>query len=154
MSALEIEYSLACRFIEPEILPAARELGIAIVAYRVLADGLLSGAVTTEPVGHMVSPRLQGENLQHNLAMTSFLKEMAAAKGCTPAQLAVAWLLHRGEDIIPIIGMSRRSRLAENLEIPDISFSAEDLAALNRAFAPGAIRGDRYRAMVMKYAAQ
>ena len=154
VAALEIEYSLACRFIEPEILPAARELGIAIVAYRVLADGLLAGSVTTEPVGHMVSPRLQGENLKHNLSVTTFLKEMAAAKGCTPAQLAVAWLLHRGEDIIPIIGMSRRSRLAENLEIPDISFSAEDLAALNRAFAPGAIRGDRYRAMVMKYAAQ
>ena len=124
------------------------------MAYRVLADGLLSGAVTTEPVGHMVSPRLQGENLQHNLAMTSFLKEMAAAKGCTAAQLAVAWLLHRGEDILPLIGMSRRSRLPENLAIPDVSFSADELAGLDRAFAPGAIRGDRYPAMVMKYAAQ
>ena len=86
--------------------------------------------------------------------MTSFLKEMAAAKRCTPAQLAVAWLLHRGEDIIPIIGMSRRSRLPENVAIPDIGFSADELASLNRAFAPGAIRGDRYPAMVMKFAAK
>ena len=79
---------------------------------------------------------------------------MAAAKGCTPAQLAVAWLIHRGEDIIPIIGMSRRSRPPENLAIANVTFTANELAALERAFAPGAIRGDRYPAMVMKYAAQ
>lgn len=154
VAALEIEYSLACRFIEPEILPVARELGIAVVAYRVLADGLLSGTVTSEPVGHMVPPRMQGENLKHNLATVSFLKEMAASKGCTPAQLAVAWVLQCGEDIIPILGMSRRSRLPENLGILSLGFSADELAALDRSFAPGAIRGDRYRPMVMKYAAK
>ncbi|MSQ53066.1 MAG: aldo/keto reductase [Betaproteobacteria bacterium] len=114
----------------------------------------MRNAVTSEPVGHMVSPRLQGKNLTHNLATVSFLKEMAARKSCTPAQLAVAWLLQRGEDTIPIIGMSRRSRLPENLAILEVNFSADEIAALERAFAPGAIRGDRYRAMVQKYAAQ
>ena len=102
VTALEIEYSLACRFIEPEILPTARELGIGIVAYRVLADALLSGMLTGEPVGgnaHLRPPRLQGENVKHNIETVSFLKEMAAAKGHTPAQLAVAWVLSRGEDI-------------------------------------------------------
>jgi len=153
VSALEIEYSLACRFIEPEILPVARELGIAVVPYRVLADGLLSGTVTGEPTGgdtRMVSPRLQGENVQHNIAVVSFLKEMAAAKGFSPAQLAVAWLLTRGDDILPLVGMRRRSRLAENLQVLDIRFNEDELAALDRAFAPGAIRGDRYPAFVQK----
>ena len=157
VSALEIEYSLASRFIEPEILPTARGLGIAIVPYRVLADGILSGAVKDEPVGgntRLLSPRLQGKNLKHNLAIVSFLKEMAADKGYTPAQLAVAWLCSRGDDIIPLVGMSRRSRLPDNLKIFDISFSADELAALDRAFAPGAIIGDRYPAFVQKFAAQ
>ncbi len=157
VTALEIEYSLASRFIEPEILPTARELGVAIVPYRVLADGLLSGAVTEEPVGgntRLLSPRLQGENLKHNLATVSFLKEMAADKGYTAAQLAVAWLLSRGDDIVPLVGMSRRSRLPENLKILDISFSADELAALDQAFAPGTVIGDRYPAFVQKFAAQ
>ena len=120
---------------------------------NVLADGLLSGTVTTEPVGHMVAPRMQGE-FHSQPAITSFLKKMAAARGCTPAQLAVAWLIHRGEDLIPIIGMSRRSRPPETLAIANVTFTANELAALERAFAPDAIRGDRYRAIVMKYAAQ
>ncbi len=157
VSALEIEYSLAARFIEPEILPTARELGIAVVPYRVLADGLLSGAVTNEPVGgntRLVAPRLLGENLEHNLATASFLKEMADDKGYTSAQLAVAWLLSRGDDIIPLVGMKRRSRLPENLQILDISFSTDELAALDKAFARGAIVGDRYPAFVQKFAAQ
>jgi aryl-alcohol dehydrogenase-like predicted oxidoreductase len=157
VTALEIEYSLACRFIEREILPTARELGVAVVAYRVLADGLLSGAITGEPVGgdtRLVAPRLQGENLKHNLATAAFLKEMAAAKGYTPAQLAVAWLLSRGDDIIPLVGMTRRARVSENLEILDISFSPDERAVLDRAFAPGAILGDRYPAFVQKFAAQ
>ncbi len=157
VTALEIEYSLACRFIEREILPTARELGVAIVPYRVLADGLLSEAVTGEPVGgdtRLVAPRLQGENLKHNVATASFLKEMAADKGHSPAQLAIAWLLTRGDDIIPLVGMSRPSRLPENLAILDISFSADELAALDQAFAPSAIRGERYPAFVQRFAAQ
>jgi aryl-alcohol dehydrogenase-like predicted oxidoreductase len=157
VAALQIEYSLACRFIEPKILPTARELGVAIVPYRVLADGILSGTVTREPAGgdaRLLSPRLQGENLERNVATASFLKEMAADKGHTPAQLAVAWLLSRGDDIVPLVGMSRRSRLPENLGTLDVGFGADELAALDRAFAPGAIVGDRYPAFVQKLAAQ
>lgn len=157
VSALEIEYSLACRFIEAEILPTARELGVAIVPYRVLADGLLSGTLTRKPLdenNHLLSPRLRGENLQRNLDTAEDLNEMADAKECTPAQLAVAWLLSRGDDIVPIIGMSRRARLQENLEVLDMDFSAEELAALDDAFAPGTIVGDRYPAFVQKFAAR
>lgn len=157
VTALEIEYSLACRFIEPKILPVVRELGIGIVAYRVLADGLLSGVITSEPTGgntRLRSPRLTGENVVHNVAVAAFLTEMAATKGYTPAQIAVAWLLSRGEDIVPLVGMSRPARLPENLATLDIAFSVNELAALDRAFAPGAIIGDRYPAFVQKFAAQ
>jgi aryl-alcohol dehydrogenase-like predicted oxidoreductase len=156
VSALEIEYSLACRFIEPEILPTARELGIATVAYRVLADGLLTGAVAeelTQRNTHLTPPRLQGDNLKHNLATISFLKEMAANKGQTPAQLAVAWLLSRGDDIVPLLGMKRPSRLPENLEVLEITFTAKELAELDRAFGQGGIVGERYPAFVQKFAA-
>ncbi len=157
VAALEIEYSLACRFIEAEILPTARELGIAVVPYRVLADGLLTGTMTGEPRNenpHYVVPRTQGENLRHNLKTVEVLKDLAAAKGRTPAQLAVAWLLTRGDDILPLIGMSRRSRVPENLEVPEIDFTSDELAALDRAFAPEAIVGDRYPAIVMRLAAR
>lgn len=157
VTALEIEYSLACRFIEREILPAARELGVGIVAYRVLADGILSGAVTGEPAGggtRLTPPRLQGGNVVHNVAVAAFLKAMSGEKGCTPAQIAVAWLLTRGDDIVPLVGMTRRSRLPENLGALDVRLSADELAALDRHFALDAIRGDRYPAFVMKYAAQ
>ena len=156
VTALEIEYSLACRFIEPEILPAARALGIGIVPYRVLADGLLSGATaeTSFGGGHFTPPRLEGDNLRHNLATAATLNELAAAKGVAPPQLAVAWLLTRGEDIVPLIGMRRRARLAENLAVLDITLSAEELAALDRAFGPGTIAGDRYPPFVQKFAAR
>ena len=157
VTALEIEYSLAARFIEPEILPTARELGVGVVPYRVLADGLLSGALTREPergAGGFVAPRSQGENLEHNVKVAAFLQEMAADKGYTPAQLAVAWLLAQGDDIIPLVGMRRRSRLAENLAILDVQFSADELAALDRVFAPDAIVGDRYPAFVQQFAAR
>jgi len=157
VTALEIEYSLACRFIEPAILPTARELGVGIVAYRVLADGLLTGALTdatTQAERHFLPPRLEGENLKHNIAVAASLNELAAAKGCTPAQLAIAWLLTRGEDIVPLVGMSRRARLPESLAILDIAFSADELAALDRVFAPGAIVGERYPAFVQRFAAR
>ncbi len=157
VAALEIEYSLACRFIEKEILPTARELGIAIVPYRVLADGLLSGTVTQEPTTgntRLVAPRLQDGNIKHNVETVSFLCQMAKEKSCTQAQLAVAWLLSRGDDILPQIGMGSPSRLPENLGILDVRFSADELEALDRTFAPGSIVGDRYPAFVMKYAAQ
>ncbi|WP_407542513.1 aldo/keto reductase (plasmid) [Deinococcus radiomollis] len=157
VTALEIEYSLAARFIEPEILPAARELGVGVVPYRVLADGLLSGALTEKSQkgqGGFVAPRSQGENLKHNVGVAAFLQTLAVTKGFTPAQLAVAWLLAQGDDIIPLVGMRRRSRLPENLAIPDIHFSPDELAALDRVFAPGAILGDRYPAFVQHLAAK
>lgn len=156
VTALEIEYSLACRFIEREILPTARELGVAVIPYRVLADGLLSGAVTTEPSGphaRLTPPRLQGENIKHNVGIVARLVGMAKARGRTPAQLAVAWLLSRGDDILPLVGMSKRSRLPENLGVLDIELNTSELAALDEAFAPGAIIGDRYPAFVQKFAA-
>ncbi len=157
VAALEIEYSLACRFIEKEILPTARELGVAVVAYRVLADGLLTGAVTSQPAGgasHFSVPRMQGENLERNLKTVAFLEKLAATKGHSPAQLAVAWLLSRGKDIVPLVGMSRRTRVAENLRALDVVFTAEELDSLDRAFAPGAIVGERYPEMVMSLAAR
>jgi len=157
VTALEIEYSLACRFIERDILPTARGLGIGIVAYRVLADGLLSGAVTGERAGggnRLTPPRLQGQNVAHNVAVVGFLNRMAGEKGCTPAQVAIAWLLTQGDDIVPLVGMSRRSRLSENLGVLDVRFNNDELAALDQHFTSGAIQGDRYPAFVMKYAAQ
>lgn len=122
-----------------------------------LAGGLLSGAVTGEPAGggiRLTPPRLQGKNVEHNVAVAASLKEMAGEKGCTPAQIAVAWLLTRGGDVVPLVGMSCRSRLTENLGVLNIRFSGDELAALDRHFASGAIQGDRYPAFVMKYAAQ
>ncbi len=154
VTALEIEYSLACRFIEPDILPAARELGAGIVAYRVLADGLLSGALITEPSGRLVAPRLQGDNLACNLSIMAEFKAVAAEMGVEPAQLAVAWLLSRGDDIVPLVGMRRRSRIAENLMILDMTLTTADMVRLDTTFAPGVVRGDRYPAFVMKYAAR
>ncbi len=157
VAALEIEYSLACRFIEAEILPTARELGIAVVPYRILADGLLTGTVTSEPArgsSHYVVPRMEGRNLEQNLKPVAMLKELATAKECSPAQLAVAWLLSRGDDIVPLVGMSKASRIAENLQALDIVLTADELSALDRAFAPEAIVGDRYPEMVMKLAAR
>ena len=157
VTALEIEYSLACRFIEHEILPTARALGIGVVAYRVLADGLLSGMVTSEPTAgnmHLVPPRLKDPALAANLLIVSELRVLAAAKGCTAAQLAVAWLLTRGDDIVPLLGMRRRTRLGENLSVLDLVIDPDELTFLDRLFAPDKIAGARYPDFVLKYAAK
>lgn len=153
VAALEIEYSLACRFIEAEILPTARELGIAVVAYRVLADGLLSATVgrqTAQQNPPSRLPRLQAGNLEQNLRPVAVLERLAAARGCSPAQLAIAWLLSRGEDIIPLVGISRRSRVPETLRALDLTLDAGERASLEAAFAPGAIAGERYPEAMMK----
>ncbi len=119
-----------------------------------LGGGLLSGTVS----GHTeagdpqrTASRLQGDNLKHNIQIVSFLKKMAGDKGYTPSQLAIAWLLSCGEDIVPQIGMNHPSRLPENLTLLDISFSKDELAALDQAFAQGMILGDHYPAFVMEY---
>ena len=147
VSALEIEYSLASRFIEDEILPAARELGVGIVAYGVVTQGLLTGAVSAElPPGDVrrMFPRFQGDNLQKNLAAVAALRTVAEAKGKTLAQLAIAWVLAQGKDIVPLIGMSNRSRVPENLAALEVELTDADLETLDTAFAPGAIAGFRY----------
>ena len=147
VSALEIEYSLASRFIEDEILPTARELGVGIVAYGVVTQGLLTGAVSAElPPDDVRSmfPRFQGDNLQKNLTAVAALRKIAEAKGKTLAQVAIAWVLAQGRDIIPLIGMSNRSRMPENLAALEVELTDGDLEKLDAAFAPGAIAGYRY----------
>ncbi len=130
--------------IETTTLPVARELGIGIVAWGVVAQGLLAGPTKNIALADDLRasfPHLQGENLTKNLETVAFLEDMAEAKGQTPAQLALAWVLSRGGDIVPLIGTSRRTRIQDYLRSIDISFSADELAALGRAFAPGAIIG-------------
>jgi aryl-alcohol dehydrogenase-like predicted oxidoreductase len=152
VTALEIEYSLATRIIEPEILPTARELGISIVAYGALSRGLLSGNLDTNfaPTDFRAhTPRFQGDNLTKNLSKVGSLKNIATRLNATPAQLAIAWVMAQGKDIITLIGTSKRSRLAENLGATKIKLTPEILSELNTLFAPGAMAGDRYNAQGM-----
>lgn len=151
VTALEIEYSLACRFIEAEILTAARELSVGIVPYRILADGLLTGA--PPQTAHFSVPRMQGENYARNLETAKALHAMATAKGVSAAQLAIAWVLSRGDDVVPLMGIKRPSRIAENMAALSITLSEQERAELDRAFAPGAIVGARYPEFAMKWAA-
>jgi aryl-alcohol dehydrogenase-like predicted oxidoreductase len=147
ISALEIGYSLAERGIESELLPAAKELGIAIVAFANTAEGLLTGemkAPLAENDYRNHFSRFQGENLSHNLKRVEVLKQLAAGKGCTPTQLAIAWVKEQGDYIMPLVSMSRRSRLPENLAAMDIVFTPEEMNTLNTTFAPGAILGGTY----------
>jgi len=156
VSSLEIEYSLATRFIENEILPVARELGVSIVPYSVLSYGLLSGAMTA-PLARddyrNMFPRFQGENLEYNLQKVELLKEMAVQKGSSAGSLALAWVLQQGEDVIPIVGMSRPERVEDNLKALEIEFSAAEMNLLNETFKIGAMKGDRYPPMVQAWAA-
>lgn len=157
VSALEIEYSLATRFIENEILPTARQLGVSVVPYSVLSYGLLSGNMTnqlSEGDFRKAFPRFQGENLEYNLKLIDILKEMAAQKGTLAGSLALAWVYQQGEDIIPIVGMSRPERVDDNLKALEIEFTASEMNLLNETFKIGAVKGDRYPAMVQKWAAQ
>jgi aryl-alcohol dehydrogenase-like predicted oxidoreductase len=155
-TALEIEYSLASRFIEPEILPTARVLGIGVVAYGITGHGLLTGAITPAlPSGdaRAQSPRLQGDNLTRNLQIVAVLHAIAERHNCSPAQLALAWVLSRGHDILALVGMNRRARIAENVAALDITLADEELSELDRVFAPDAIAGDRYPAEMMRLSA-
>lgn len=148
ISDLQIEYSLASRGIEDEILPTCRELGVAITAYGVLTRGLISGHWTADrDVGRDLrghSPRFVGENLAHNLRLVEALRAAAEARGVSTAQAAIAWVAAQGEDIVPLIGARRRDRLAEALGALDVVFTPEDLAALEAAVPKGAAAGDRY----------
>ena len=149
ISDLQIEYSLISRGIEDEILPTCRELGIGITAYGVLSRGLISGHWSRErELGRgdfrAMSPRFQGENLEHNLAIVDRLNEIAAKHDVSVAQIAIAWVLSRGEDIVPLVGARRRDRLEEALGALELELSDEDLAAVEDAVPAGAAAGERY----------
>jgi aryl-alcohol dehydrogenase-like predicted oxidoreductase len=149
ISALQTEYSLWTRDPEEEILPTVRELGIGFVAYSPLGRGFLSGQIQSpddlaEDDFRRHNPRFQGENFQRNLDLVERVKEIAAEKDVTPGQLAIAWLLHRGEDIVPIPGTKRRKYLEENVAAADVSLTDEDLARIDEAAPVGAAAGDRY----------
>jgi aryl-alcohol dehydrogenase-like predicted oxidoreductase len=151
---LQIEYAVVTRGIEKDILPRLREAGIGITAYGVLSRGLISdGALQGGSMSGFRSllPRFSGENLTHNLVLVRTLSEIAGRHGLTTAQLAIAWVLTRGEDIVPLIGARRRERLIEALGALDANLSADDLAAIESTVPPDAIRGTRYMAAQMEH---
>lgn len=152
---LQIEYSLIARGIEDSVLKTTRELGIGITAYGVLARGLISGHYQKGEVARGdirgFSPRFQGDNLDHNLALVEALRGIAEAKGVTTAQLAIAWVAQQGDDIIPLIGARRRGRLAESLGALDITLTPAELAAIETAAPRGAALGDRYPTAMMPH---
>ncbi len=148
---LQIEYSLISRGIETEILPACRELGIAVTAYGVLSRGLISGrfAADRELAANDFrahAPRFEGENLTRNLALVERLRELAADKGVTVAQLAIAWVLAKDETIVALLGSRSPERLDEALGALAVQLDAEEIAALERAVPPDAAAGERYPA--------
>jgi len=156
ISDLQIEYSLLSRGIEEEILPTCRELGIGVTAYGVLSRGLLSGHWSKEREASLAphdfrasAPRFSGENLEHNLALVDTLRGVAEAKGATVAQLAVAWALSRGEDVVPLVGARTRERLAEALGAVEVELTAEDLERIEDAVPAGAAAGERYHVQQM-----
>jgi aryl-alcohol dehydrogenase-like predicted oxidoreductase len=155
ITALETEYSLWTRDAEKEWLPTCRELGMTYVAYAPLGRGFLSGKVRSPdsliPGDRRQShPRFHSENLARNVRLLKPLEEIAAAKGCTPAQIALAWLLAQGEDIVPIPGTKRRDYLEENIRAIEIHLEDADLAKLNEVFVPGSTAGTRYPARQME----
>jgi aryl-alcohol dehydrogenase-like predicted oxidoreductase len=151
ITALQTEYSLFTRDIEDEILPTLRELGIGLVPYSPLGRGLLTGTITSEDtLGESDSrrspyfPRFQGEALTANLALVDRVREIADTKGCTPGQLALAWVLAQGEDVVPIPGTKRVEYLEENVDSLNVTLSPGDLAALDSAVPRDAVAGSRY----------
>ncbi|MFI6711454.1 aldo/keto reductase [Nonomuraea sp. NPDC050478] len=156
ISDLQIEYSLLSRGIETEILPTARELGIGVTAYGVLSRGLLSGHWTPDrnlAAGDFrtASPRFQGGNLEHNLALAEALRGVAERKGVTAAQAAIAWVSRQGQDIVPLVGARTRARLAESLAATGVHLTEQDLADIERAVPAGAASGARYAAPAMAH---
>ncbi|MFI2282007.1 aldo/keto reductase [Nocardia beijingensis] len=146
---LQIEYSLLSRGIEERILPVCRELGISVTAYGVLSRGLLSDAIqpgaTFAPSDFRAhSPRFQGENLDRNLELVRALTEIAARKDASVAQLAIAWALTRGEDIVPLIGTRRRERWAEAIRALDLSLTEDELSTIESAVPADRVAGERY----------
>jgi aryl-alcohol dehydrogenase-like predicted oxidoreductase len=151
---LQIEYSVLSRAVEAEVLPTLRELGIGMTAYGVLGRGLISGhwsAGRASAPGDIrgLSPRFASGNVEHNLGLVGALRQVAEAKGCTVAQLAIAWVAAQGDDIVPLVGARTRVRLSEAPPALDVTLTAEDLAAIEEAVPAGSARGDRYPAAFM-----
>ncbi len=149
VSALQTEYSLWSRDVEDEILPTVRELGIGFVAYSPLGRGFLTGQITSpdnfeEGDFRRNSPRFQGENFEKNLELVERVREIASEKGVTPGQLALAWLLHQGDDIVPIPGTKRRKYLEENAAAAEVELTDEDLHRIEEVAPAGAAAGERY----------
>ena len=149
ISALQTEYSLWSRDPEAEILPTLRELGIGFVAYSPLGRGFLTGQITSPDDFapddfRRNNPRFQGENFRRNLELVERVRQIAREKDCTPGQLALAWVLAQGEDIVPIPGTKRRKYLEENVAATEVELTADELAAIDEAAPAGSAVGDRY----------
>ena len=149
ISVLQSEYSLWERNLEPRIMPLLRELGIGIVPFAPLGRGFLTGAVRRAeeyPEGDFRrgDPRYQGENFDANMRAAGAVKDLASRKGATPAQIALAWLLHKGPDVVPIPGTKRRKYLEENVGAVDVQLTRDEMATLDAALAPGRVSGPRY----------
>jgi aryl-alcohol dehydrogenase-like predicted oxidoreductase len=154
ITALQTEYSLWTREAEAEILPLCRELGIGYVAYSPLGRGIFGGEIKgaeslAENDRRKAHPRFQGENLASNVRLAEAVRALAAKKGCSPAQLALAWLLAKGEDIVPIPGTRRADHLEANAAATEVGLSAAEIAALEAACPAGAAKGTRYPAGAM-----
>jgi aryl-alcohol dehydrogenase-like predicted oxidoreductase len=150
ISALQTEYSLFSRDVEDEILPTLRELGIGFVAYSPLGRGFLTGQIQSpedleeNDARLQRFPRFAEENFRQNMELVERVKEIADEKDATPGQLAIAWLLHQGDDVVPIPGTKRRKYLEENAAASDIALTDEDLARIEEAMPKGAAAGERY----------
>jgi aryl-alcohol dehydrogenase-like predicted oxidoreductase len=155
ITALQTEYSLWSRDPEDEVLPTVRELGIGFVPYSPLGRGFLTGQIRKlddlAPDDYRRNaPRFQGENFQRNLDLVAEITAIARDKGCTPSQLALAWVLAQGEDIVPIPGTKRRKYLEENVAAMAVTLTADELARIDRAIPAGAAAGTRYAAAQMQ----
>jgi aryl-alcohol dehydrogenase-like predicted oxidoreductase len=156
IAALQTEYSLWTRDVEPEILPTCRELGIGLVPYSPLGRGFLTGAFKTpddlpEDDWRRANPRFQGENFRYNLHLAERIRNLAESKGCTPAQLALAWLLAQGPDVVPIPGTRHVERLEENAGAINVELTEADLAHIDEVLPPGLAQGMRYPEAAMRF---
>jgi len=154
IAALQSEYSLWERNLEPRIIPLLRELGIGLVPFAPLGRGFLAGAVKRaeeypDTDFRRNDPRYQGENFDANVRAAAAVRDLAAARGAKPGQIALAWLLHKGPDIVPIPGTKRRSYLEENVGAADVALSPQDTATLDAALAPDKVSGPRYGPKLM-----
>ena len=156
ISALQSEYSLWERNLEPRLMPLLRELGIGLVPFSPLGRGFLTGTVKRaeeypEDDFRRGDPRWQGANFDANMRATAIVREMAEQKGATPGQVALAWLLHKGDDIVPIPGTKRRRYLEENVQAASLVFGADEIERLDAALSPGATAGPRYSERMMAF---